>query len=340
MSEIFDESQIFSYLDGNLSPDERKRFEKLLQSSPEFRAKFQELSHLYRLSENYKKQKNIDVSAAWDTLSRKIALLTFKEKAWNFARTAAAILLPLFLLYQYVLLPSVNRNMPEQTITLASMPGVITKAVLPDGSEVWLNSQSELTYPRQFKGKERTVMLEGEAYFNVVSDKKRRFNVVAPHQMIVSAYGTEFNVNAYEDNARHKVTLVNGHVEVAVGDLSEKEDLLPGEQALYAPETKEIVTEKADTYVETAWKEGKLVFRREKFENLIEKLSRKFGVTIVLEDEKLKDYEYTATFTDESLEEILELLKMSAPITYAISKQQQVDNTTFTERIITIRSRK
>jgi type II secretory pathway component GspD/PulD (secretin) len=73
---------------------------------------------------------------------------------------------------------------------------------------------------------------------------------------------------------------------------------------------------------------------------LIEKLSRKFGVTIVLEDEKLKDYEYTATFTDESLEEILELLKMSAPITYAISKQQQVDNTTFTERIITIRSRK
>jgi len=340
MSEIFDESQIFSYLDGNLSSDERKRFEKLLQSSPEFRAKFQEMSHLYCLSENYRKQKSIDVSAAWNTLSRKIAFLTFREKVWNFTRTAAAILLPLFLLYQYVLLPSVNRNMPEQTITLASMPGVITKVVLPDGSEVWLNSRSELTYPRQFKGKERTVMLEGEAYFNVVSDKKRRFNVVAPHQMIVSAYGTEFNVNAYEDNARHKVTLVNGHVEVAVGDLSEKEDLLPGEQAFYTLGTKEIVTEKADTYVETAWKEGKLVFRREKFENLIEKLSRKFGVTIVLEDEKLKDYEYTATFTDESLGEILELLKMSAPITYAISKQQQVDNATFTERIITIRSRK
>ncbi|MCF6466285.1 anti-sigma factor family protein, partial [Clostridium sp. Cult2] len=118
MSEIFDESQIFSYLDGNLSPDERKRVEELLQSSPEFRVKFQEISHLYRLSENYRKQKSIDVSAAWDTLSRKIAFLTFREKVWNFTRTAAAILLPLFLLYQYVLLPSVNRNMPEQTITL------------------------------------------------------------------------------------------------------------------------------------------------------------------------------------------------------------------------------
>ncbi len=339
MSEIFDESQIFSYLDGNLSPDERKRFEKLLQSSPEFRAKFQEMSHLYRLSENYKKQKNIDVSAAWDTLSRKIALLTFKEKAWNFTRTAAAILLPLFLLYQYVLLPSVNRNMPEQTITLASMPGVITKAVLPDGSEVWLNSQSELTYPLRFKGKERIVRLKGEAYFNVVSDKKHRFNVLTPHQMTVSAYGTEFNVDAYEDNARHKVTLVRGNVEVAAEGLAEKKDLKQGEQALFTPATKEITTAKADTYVETAWRDGKLVFRREKFENLTEKLSRKFGVTIVLQDEKLKDYEYTATFTDESLEEILELLKRSAPITYTVYKPEQLSDHTFSRRVITIKSR-
>jgi ferric-dicitrate binding protein FerR (iron transport regulator) len=340
MSEIFDESQIFSYLDGNLSPDERKRVEELLQSSPEFRVKFQEISHLYCLSENYRKQKSIDVSAAWDTLSRKIAFLTFREKVWNFTRTAAAILLPLFLLYQYVVEPAVKRNMPEQTITLASMPGVITKAVLPDGSEVWLNSQSELTYPRQFKGKERTVMLEGEAYFNVVSDKKHRFNVVTPHRMTVSAYGTEFNVNAYKDNSRYKVTLVRGHVEVAAADSPERKDLEQGEQALFMPETKTITTAKADTYVETAWKDGKLVFRREKFENLTEKLTRKFGVTIVLEDEKLKDYEYTATFTDESLEEILELLKMSAPITYTITKQQQLDNDTFTKRVITIRSRK
>jgi len=340
MSEIFDESQIFSYLDGKLSQDERNSFEELLQSSPEFRAKVQEMSHLYYLAEYYKKQKSIDVSAAWDTLSRKIALLTFREKVWNFTRTAAAILLPLFLLYQYVLWPAAKRNVPEQTITLASVPGVITKAVLPDGSEVWLNSQSKLTYPHRFKGKERTVMLEGEAYFKVVSDKKHRFNVITPHQMTVSAYGTEFNVNAYEDNSRYKVTLVRGHVEVAAEGLTEKKDLKRGEQALFVPETKTITTAKADTYVETAWKDGKLVFRREKFENLTEKLTRKFDVTIVLQDEKLKDYEYTATFTDESLEEILELLKMSAPITYTISKQQQLDNDTFTKRVVTIRSRK
>lgn len=338
MNKFFDEKQIFSYLDGKLSDDERINFEELLQSSPEFRTEVQEIARVYRLSENYKKQKNVDVSTAWDALSRKIAFLTFREKAWNFTRTAAAILLPLFLLYQYVLWPAVSGKVSEQTITLSSASGIITKAVLPDGSEVWLNSQSELTYPQRFKGRERTVRLKGEAYFNVVSDTKRRFNVVTPHRMTVSAYGTEFNVNAYEDNNCYKVTLVQGHVEVVAEGLSEKKDLKQGEQALFTPETKEMITVKADTYVETAWKEGKLVFRREKFESLTEKLSRKFGVKIVLKDEKLKDYEYTATFTDESLEEILELLKRSAPITYAIS-EQRLDDDEFTERIVMIRSR-
>jgi ferric-dicitrate binding protein FerR (iron transport regulator) len=95
----------------------------------------------------------------------------------------------------------------------------------------------------------------------------------------------------------------------------------------------------ADTYVETAWKDGKMVFRREKLEKIAEKLSRKFGVNIRLEGEKLKEYEYTATFTDETLEDILDLLKRSAPITYSMPKRKQLDNETFTRREVIIKSR-
>ena len=84
-----------------------------------------------------------------------------------------------------------------------------------------------------------------------------------------------------------------------------------------------------DTYVDTAWKDGKMVFRRENLATIVQKLSRKFGVTIHLEGNVLKEYEYTATFTDETLEDILELLKRSAPITYTISKREQLDNDTF-----------
>ena len=101
-----------------------------------------------------------------------------------------------------------------------------------------------------------------------------------------------------------------------------------------------MVIVQADTYVETAWKDGKMVFRREKLETITQRLSRKFGVIIQLEDDILKDYEYTATFTDETLEDILDLLKRSAPITYSISRQEQQENNTFSQRIVTIKSNK
>jgi transmembrane sensor len=119
-----------------------------------------------------------------------------------------------------------------------------------------------------------------------------------------------------------------------------KKELLAGHKVVLTPRTGEMVIVQADTYVETAWKDGKMVFRREKLETITQRLSRKFGVIIQLEDDILKDYEYTATFTDETLEDILDLLKRSAPITYSISRQEQQENNTFSQRIVTIKSNK
>ncbi len=294
---------------------------------------------IYDLSENLKKQKEIDTEKAWARLSQKIAFVSFQTKAWNITRTAAAILLPLFLLHQYVIQPMLDTAPPEM-ITLVSAPGIVTKAVLPDGSEVWLNAQSELTYPQRFNGKERTVRLSGEAYFKVVADKKNRFNVVMPDDITVSAFGTEFNIYAYGDEPGYQVTLTRGNIEVEAARLMKKETLAVGQKAVLIPQTGEMTIVQADTYVETAWKDGQMVFRREKLETIAKKLSRKFGVIIQLEGDILKDYEYTATFTDETLEDILDLLKRSAPITYSISRQEQRDNNTFTQRTVTIKSNK
>ncbi|WP_352421910.1 FecR domain-containing protein [Proteiniphilum sp.] len=294
---------------------------------------------LHGLSENLRKQKEIDSDKAWTQLSRKITFLSFRVKAWNITRTAAVILLPLFLLHQYVIQPNLKITPPEM-ITLVSAPGMVTKAVLPDGSEVWLNAQSELTYPQRFTGKERTVQVSGEAYFKVVADKKNRFNVVMPDDITVSAFGTEFNIHAYNDEPGYHVTLARGNIEVAATRSMKKETLAVGQKAVLMPETGEMNIVQADTYVETAWVDGKMVFRREKLETIAQKLSRKFGVVILLEGEALKDYEYTATFTDETLEDVLDLLQRSAPIIYSISRQEQRANSTFTQRIVTIKSNK
>lgn len=297
---------------------------------------------LHSLLEDYEKQKTIDATADWEPLRKRIAFDRNRRLFFNYLRNTAAILLPLFLIYQYALYPILNESRnPKETIMVTTAPGMVTKTILPDGSEVWLNALSSLTYPHRFTEKDRTVQLSGEAYFKVVSDEKHRFNVETPQKMVVSAYGTEFNVNAYERETNYEVTLASGHVEVSsvIGSKATEEVLAVGEKAILNVSTGNIQVVTADPYVETAWKDGKMVFRREKLDKIAEKLSRKFGVDIRLEGDRLKAYEYTATFTDETLEDILDLLKRSAPITYSISKQKQLDNETFSRKEIIIKLR-
>lgn len=296
---------------------------------------------LNALLENYEKQKTIDAVADWEQLRKRITSDRNRRLFFNYLRNTAAILLPLFLVYQYTLYPILKKSGSiVETITVTSAPGMVTKTILPDGSEVWLNALSSLTYPQRFTEKERRVQLSGEAYFKVTSDKKHRFNVETPQKMVVSAYGTEFNVNAYESEATHEVTLASGQVEVS-SEIGSKatETLVVDEKAILQVKTGNIHVVTADTYVETAWKDGKMVFRREKLDKIVTRLSRKFGVDIHLEGDRLKEYEYTATFTDETLEDILDLLKRSAPITYSISKQKQLNNETFTRREVIIKSK-
>ena len=293
------------------------------------------------LIENYDKQKAIDADTAWKQLHRRIISERNRRRFFNYLRNSAAVLLPLFLVFQYFLYPAINDSrLPIETITVSSAPGVITKAVLPDGSEVWLNSLSTLTYPQRFSENERTVQLSGEAYFSVKSDNKHRFNVETPQRMIVSAYGTEFNVSAYDAETNHVVTLVSGNLEISSQFYSNEAIVLNvDEKTVLDISTGSINVAMADTYVETAWKDGKMVFRREKLDNIATRMSRKFGVDIVLDGEKLKEYEYTATFTTETLEDILDLLKRSAPINYSISSQKRLENETYSRKEVTIISR-
>lgn len=334
----FDYAHILSYVERKLSIEELREYDALMKSSPRFRQEVERIKSISNLSDSLREQKKIDAEKAWLRLTKKIKLFSLRSTIWNYGRTAAAILLPLFLLHQFVIQPVLTRS-SDDMITLYSAPGIITKVELPDGSEVWLNAQSELTYPAQFAKKERTVQLSGEAYFKVIADDRNSFNVETPKGVTVRALGTEFNVNAFLNESDYQITLASGKVEVGVSS-SIKKELLVGQKAVVIPSEGSVTVIPADTYVETAWKDGKMVFRRQKLEIIAHKLSRKFGVVINLEGEALNDYEYTATFTDETLEDILDLLKRSAPITYSISRQEQLDNNAYSQRVVTIKSNK
>lgn len=334
-----DELYILMYLKGKLPDEERQMFEQQMNLSADLRQTVADLSRLWRLSGLRSEQRNIDTPAAWRIVSRKVARSLFLGKAWNIARTVAAVLLPLWLIYQYVWIPWQERSHPEEIVTITAVPGMVVRTTLPDGSQVWLNAGSSLSYPSRFAGRERTVRLTGEAYFKVTSDRKNRFDVLTPGgQMKVSAYGTEFNVYAHPGDSCYEVTLARGNVDVSAVGSQGMVTLDAGQKALFRPESGTMSKQPADTYADTAWKDGKMVFRRRHLDHIAEKLSRKFGVTIRLEDDKLKDYVYTATFTDESLEDILDLLKRSAPLTYTISGQRQLGNHTYTRRTVSIKT--
>ena len=154
--------RILAYIKGELSADDNRRCDELIQSSPKFAEGVRKLQHIYDLSKNLRQQKNMDVTSAWSKVSRKIEINSFRYKLWNVTRTAAAVI-AISLIYQY----AINRleEKSDQMITLTSAAGIVTETILPDGSKVWLNAQSKLTYPVKFDGRDRKVQLSGEAIF-------------------------------------------------------------------------------------------------------------------------------------------------------------------------------
>ena len=286
-------------------------------------------------------QKGIDVEKNWHQLHARMHHRKQKNQLLTWIRNIAAILLlPLlglsaYLYYQTNTLKSKSVGLLETTTAY----GVRTKITLSDGSEVWLNSGSTLSYPERFTEDKRQVSLSGEAFFKVKSDKDHRFDVQTSDGITVSAYGTEFNVQAYAEEPDIKATLAEGHIQIDQINQPASQELIPGEQAVYSRHTQQMQVRKANLLVETAWKDGKLVFRRTPMEEIAKQLSRHFNVNIQLQGKEIFDYTYSATFTTETLAEILSLLEKTAPIRCEIIEPQQQSDLAFTRKKVIIRKR-
>jgi len=181
-----------------------------------------------------------------------------------------------------------------------------------DGTRVHLNYNTTLKYPPHFTSNSRTVYLDGEAYFEVESDKEHPF-IVKTKQLTVEATGTAFNVNAYAPDHVAAVTLVKGKVAVTL-DQKKTISLSPGEKIDYNLATSLYNVNKTNTYKWCSWKDGILIFRDDPLEYVFKRLGQTYNVEFILKDAELGKYSYKATFEGESLNEILRLLEMSAPI--------------------------
>ncbi|WP_149275966.1 FecR family protein [Pareuzebyella sediminis] len=182
--------------------------------------------------------------------------------------------------------------------------------VLSDGSHVFLNSGTTLKYPVVFaSGTTREVYLDGEAYFSVEKDSDRPF-IVVTKSMNTQVYGTKFNVSSYSNETNIETVLVEGSVGVYPLE-GRKQDkirkIVPGERALFTDD--HIVVDNVNVNKYTAWTEGKLFFNDDEFEKILKELERHFNVVIHNEIEEMNLKKFTGTFTEESIEEILNVFQ-------------------------------
>jgi len=333
---------ITRYLTGEASQDEIVKLQKWLGASKDNLLYFQQLKNIWDSSERYSGEKMIDIDKAFNMINKRV---TFKSSATNFwgywKKIAAILLIPLVLgnLLYFVFRANISTSTQEPVYNeLFAAFGTRSALKLSDGTSVWLNSGSSIKYPDRFIGNKRTVFLKGEAYFEVESNPKKPF-IVETSSLSVKATGTKFNVSGYTSADKAEVTLVSGKVEVCLTDdknnnTSSKLNMNQHFSFNKLNGTTSIINE--DTYKYISWKDGKLIFRNEPLSQVVKKIGQIFNVDIELKGEKIQNYSYRATFQDESLVEILKLLKMSSPIDYIEVKRDPLPDGSFPRKKIII----
>ena len=192
--------------------------------------------------------------------------------------------------------------------------------VLSDGTKVKLNSGSSIKYPVRFlKGQDRKVFLKGEAYFDVTTDKAHPF-IVNADEMNIRVLGTQFNLSFYPEDEDISTVLVEGAVvlykEGADINTNTSSQLVPGQMAEWNKINNTMTVKEVDTNIYTAWKDGYLLFKASPFYSIRSKLERHFNITIEDRSGRLANQIYTATFRNETIEEILEAFKEDTHFEY------------------------
>jgi transmembrane sensor len=256
-------------------------------------------------------------------IHHQIALVESKNNQENIRfykislKIAAALIVGLIITSAFVF--NYNYSLKSLTQHVSTSPGSITNFILPDGSKVWLNSGSEITYAGNFE-KDRKLQLKGEAFFDVVKSKNT-FKISTEYGNI-QVFGTAFNVKAYSNDS-FLTTLERGSLEVSLVSGKEKQILRPGDQA-YLNGNNQLLVKPVSVDEFISWKDGKLMFVRKSLGEVTKMLERWYNVKIELESKETKELWFTGTIEKETISEVLELIKTTIPIEYSFNSKTRI----------------
>lgn len=291
------ESLVYRYLSGEATPEDERKLLSWIKEAPENEQSFYEMKAIWNAREELSKpaaQKEDELSKSLQQVNQAIDKSVRKRTSrlymlWGGVAAAMA----LFFVFQLQLLQSPQQ---EKWLTYtnhyADSVQVIT---LDDGTKVWLKEQAKLTYPEEFIGKSREVTLEGEAFFQVISDAKRPFKVHAGSETI-NVLGTSFSVRTGADHQVTETILVKGSIELQANNGELSTILHPGQQAMYAKGSRVIEVKEVDANVLTSWRHGLISLSDVSIGTIIQCLQDTYEVTIQMDTLLLKNRRYNFSF--------------------------------------------
>ena len=336
-------------LAGEASLGELKELETILRKDPELHYSLEALHDMWKKkSQQEPEQSEIAFQKHMDRMySRGIDMGSiensstidespdFSHRYMNW-KTLAVILAGFFLLtlgyYFY------NNHIPASTIQkpvweVVTKNGSKTNLLLPDGTTVWLNAGSSLTYDSLYGNKLREVTLSGEAYFDVVKNPNKPF-IIHTGKINIKVLGTVFDVKSYPGEKTFETSLIRGSIEVTFQSLSSKKIILKANQKLIIDKTETISSVSVNKVVttqipfvsiqnlirvgsdsaiaETGWMQNRLYFNDMSFEDLLKNMERKYGVSFHVADSSLDTIHFTGSFKDETVTQALDALRLTA----------------------------
>lgn len=329
---------ILKLFNKTISLEEKKLLNAWIRENNENKEHLLQMQNIWHVSHPVFNPDDIDIDKAVTKILRSIEPKGIHTQKTSFLiwwqRIAAILIIPVILWSTVQYNREKNRRSNIAFQEIMSPLGMQSEISLPDGSHVWLNSGSTLKYPVEFTSENRELYLTGEAFFKVKSDKDHPF-IVSTKNLKVTATGTAFNIESYKNDSITAVTLLEGKVNVKIGNVK-PENISPNQRLVFNKNAKKYTVIATDAKHWCVWKDGILAFRNEPLEDVFKRIGRTYNVDIEVKDKMVGQQLYRATFEGESLDEILHLLKLSAPIRYNRIKREQQTNNEFNKEKIDV----
>jgi len=309
-----------AYLLGTITPEEMEQLKVLINITDDNELALY-VHQLWNEYEIHEEPSPLTLQKIYRRIRHKTSRYTLQQTAYKVLRVAAILLIPLLSALSIYLYTTKEKGYLDESreILFRTSSGQQASMVLSDGTSVRLNAESQLTYMQDYGQMNRSVNLSGEAYFEVEKDTLKPF-IVYTGDLDVEVLGTSFNVYSYEEEDIAEMTLISGRIKVSTHTSPAQTVYLnPNEKIVFNKVSGKIKIEETDNRFETAWLKGALVFRSKPMKDVKEKLERKYGVTIHMDDPLIANDLFTGSFDCDNIVEVMKILQTHYTFTYVIS---------------------